>query len=371
MVREMETQRSTTLSAQSRGGGGPRRHATMREVAALAGVSIKSVSRVVNGEPGVSPDLARRVKSAARQLDYRPNLAASNLRRAASKTQTVGVILEDVSNPFCAAVHRAIGDAASERGVAVFASSLDEDPLRERLVAQAMVQRRVDGLVVMPTGDDQSYLRREMEAGIAIVFIDRPPGFLDADTVLATNRRGAQEAVEHLLEHGHRRIAFMGDLREIATAHDRYVGYVDALEAAGLHVDERLVRTDLHTRDAAEGAAHELLAMPDDIAPTALFTSQNLVTIDTVRALRTRGLQRLVALVGFDDVVLADMLDPGITVVAQDPFKMGIEAAELLFARLDGDRGPSKVLLVPTRLIARGSGEIRASVNADQRSSGG
>jgi LacI family transcriptional regulator len=90
-----------------------------------------------------------------------------------------------------------------------------------------------------------------------------------------------------------------------------------------------------------------------------------------VRALRTRGLQRLVALVGFDDVVLADMLDPGITVVAQDPFKMGIEAAELLFARLDGDRGPSKVLLVPTRLIARGSGEIRASVNADQRSSRG
>ena len=150
-------------------------------------------------------------------------------------------------------------------------------------------------------------------------------------------------------------------MRKIATASDRYRGYVEALQAAGIRIDERLVRTDLHTRDAADSAAHELLRLPVEVAPTALFTSQNLVTIDTVRALRQRDLQHLVALVGFDDVELADMLDPGITVVAQDPFKMGIEAAELLFARLDGDRGPSKRRLISTRLIERGSGEIRPS----------
>ena len=340
----------------------------MREVAALAGVSIKTVSRVVNGESGVSADLVHRVEQASRQLDYHPNLAASNLRRAERKTGTVGLMLEDIANPFSSAVHRAIGDAASERGIAVLATSLDEDPARERDVAQAMILRRVDGLVIVPTGTDQSYLRSEILAGIAIVFIDRPPGFLDADTVLATNRTGAAEAVAHLITGGHRRIAFLGDLRKIATASDRYRGYVDAMKAAGLTVDERLVRTDLHTRAAAESAAHELLQLPSEVAPTALFTSQNLVTIDTVRALRRRDLQHLVALVGFDDVELADMLDPGITVVAQDPYRMGVEAAELLFARLGGDRSPSKHRLISTRLIERGSGEIRPGALEPTRS---
>ena len=331
----------------------------MRDVAALASVSIKTVSRVVNGEPGVSRDLVARVDLAATQLDFRPNLAASNLRRTGRKTGTVGLMLEDVANPFSSAIHRAIGDAASERGVAVLATSLDEDPQRERDTARAMIARRVDGLVIAPTGADQSYLRKEMQAGIAMVFIDRPPAFLDADTVLATNRDGAREAVAHLISAGHRRISFLGDLRAIATASDRYKGYVDAIRAAGLTTDERLVRTDLHTRDAAEAAAHELLALPPDVAPTALFASQNLVTIDVVRALRKRNLQHRVALVGFDDVELSDLLDPGITVVAQDPFRMGIEAAELLFARLDGDDGPTRHRLIATRLMPRGSGEIR------------
>lgn len=330
----------------------------MRDVAALAGVSIKTVSRVVNDERGVSADLVARVDRAAGQLDFRPNLAASNLRRAGRRTETVGLMLEDVANPFSSAVQRAIGDAAIQRGIAVLATSLDEDPAREREVARAMIARRVDGLVIVPTGTDQSYLRREMQAGIAMVFVDRPPAFLDADTVLATNREGAHEAVAHLISGGHRRIAFLGDLRQIATARDRYRGYLDAIRAAGITLDERLVRTDLHSRDAADAATHELLELPPGVAPTALFASQNLVTIDAVRALRKRDLQHRVALVGFDDVELADLLDPGISVIAQDPFRMGIEAAELLFARLDGYEGPSRQRLIATKLIVRGSGEI-------------
>ena len=350
---------STTLSGTQAGAARTRSRPTMREVAALAGVSIKTVSRVVNGEPGVSDALVRRVEQAAAQLDYHPDLAASNLRRTGRKTHTLGLLLEDVANPFSGAVHRAIGDAAAERGFAVLATSLDEDPIREREVVRAMVLRRVDGLVVVPTGTDQSYLRSEMHAGLGVVFIDRPPGFLDADTVLATNRSGAREGVDHLLRAGHRRIAFLGDLSAIATASDRYKGYVDALRGAGLGVDERIVRTDLHTREAAEAAADGLLRMSDEVAPTALFTSQNLVTIGAVHALRRHDLQHLVGLVGFDDVELADLLDPGITVVAQDPYEMGREAATLLFGRLDGERGPSQHRTVPTRLVIRGSGEVQ------------
>lgn len=330
----------------------------MRDVAALAGVSIKTVSRVVNEEPGVSAVLARRVGRAAEQLAYRPNLTASSLRRADGRTGTVGLLLEDVANPFSSAVHRAIGDAAGRRGVAVLATSLDEDPQREREFAHAMLLRRVDGLAIMPTGTDQSYLRNDMRAGLALVFVDRPPSFLDADTVLATNREGARDGVRHLLEAGHRRIAFLSDLKLIATARERYLGYDDALRSAGLAPDERIMRTELHTREAAAAAAVELLALPPDVAPTAIFASQNLVAIGTVRALRGLGLQRDVALVGFDDFELADLLDPGVTVVAADPFEIGTRAAELLFARLDGDRGPSRHQRIPTRLIVRGSGEI-------------
>jgi LacI family transcriptional regulator len=330
----------------------------MRDVAALAGVSIKTVSRVVNDESGVSADLAERVEHAALQLNYRPNLTASSLRRGGRQTGTLGLMLEDVANPFSGAVHRAVDDAASERGIAVFATSLDEDPVKEREVARAMISRRVDGLVIVPTGTDQSYLRSEMQAGLAIAFLDRPPGFLDADTVLATNRAGAREATEHLIAAGHRRIAFLGDLTDIATAGDRYKGYLDAMRAAGLDIDERLVRNDLHTRATAQKAAEGLLRAAGDVAPTALFAAQNLVMIGAIHALHRHDLQHLIALVGFDDVELAGMLEPGITVVAQDPYAMGRAAAELLFARLDGYTGPSQHRTISTRLVIRGSGEI-------------
>lgn len=353
----MATDEKTTLSM---GGSGRSRHrrATMRDVAALAGVSIKTVSRVVNGEPGVSVDLIDRVEGAARRLDYRPDLTAVNLRRG-RPAATLGLMLENVANPYSGAVHRAIDDAASERGMAVLATSLDEDPVREREVARTMIQRRVDGLVIMPTGTDQSYLRADMGAGLATVFIDRPPNFLDADTVVATNREGAREAVEHLIAMGHRRIGFLGDLTDIATASDRFKGYTDAMRAAGIGVDERIARRDLHTKDTAQRAAESLLRLPPGIAPTALFASQNLVTIGAIVALHRHDLQHLVALVGFDDIELAGMLDPGVTVVAQDPYAIGRAAAELLFARLDGYDGPSQHRTISTRLVIRGSGEIR------------
>ena len=182
----------------------------MHDVAALAKVSLKTVSRVVNQEPGVSRDLVLRVNQAAAQLDYRPNLAASSLRRTDGRTATIGLLLEDVGNPFSSTMHRAIEDAARARGVAVFASSLDEDPQREHQLIRAFVSRRVDGLVIAPAAADHSYLVNERRAGLALVFIDRPPSFLDGDTVLAANTEGARYGVRHLLEHGHRRVAFLG-----------------------------------------------------------------------------------------------------------------------------------------------------------------
>ena len=329
----------------------------MKDVAALAGVSLKTVSRVINTEPAVSNALRSRVLAAIDRLDYRHNLTASSLRRSDGKSSTIGVLLEDVANPFSSALHREIEDVALDRGVLVLAGSSDENEAREHELIAAFTSRRVDGLIIVPTSHDHSYLLSERRAGTPMVFVDRPPAFLDADSVLTDNQAGVRKGVAHLVAHGHRRIGYLGDLMTITTAADRYRGYEQELAAHGIEVDPRLVRLDVQGIDRAEAAALELLSLAQ--RPTALFTSQNLLTIGACRALRRLDLHRRVALVGFDDVLLADLLEPGITVMAQDPATMGRRAAELLFRRLDGDAAPSVHLVVPTQLIARGSGEIR------------
>jgi LacI family transcriptional regulator len=324
---------------------------TMRDVARSAGVSLKTVSRVVNGETTVAPDLAARVRAAVDSLNYRPHIGASMLRRNDRRTRTIGVLLADVSHPFSAAVHRAVEDEARRRGVHVLVGSLDEDPEREQEMARAFAQRQADGLIVAPTGPDQAYLDRI--GAIPIVFVDRPAEGFAADCVLATNRVGAGEAVRHLIAGGHRRIAYLGDHVRLATARNRYEGYLDAIAGAGL---ESFGAHDLPDPARAEQAVRRLLDRPDP--PTALFTSQSLITIGAVRALRLLGRHRDVALVGFDDFPLADLLEPAVTVVAQDPVAIGRTAARALFARIDGADGPPREFLVPTRLIPRGSGEL-------------
>jgi LacI family transcriptional regulator len=328
----------------------------MVDVAALAGVALKTVSRVVNGEPGVSPELESKVRRAIEQLNYRRDANAATLRRLGRKTQTIGLVLEDVSNPFSSELHRAVEDAARERGVLVFAGSCDEDPDRERELIGSFRERRVDGIIVVPASHDHTYLYEERRAGTALVFVDRPASHLDADSVVSDNLGGAAQAVSHLLRHGHGRIGFLGDLLSISTAADRLRGYTEAIASTGIRLDEDLIRTELRDPDAAARAIDELLGLPEP--PTAFFTGQNLLTIGGVHALRQARREREVALIGFDDLPLADMLDPAISVVAQDPQAIGRAAADQLFRRLDGDTALAVHQVVPVTLIARGSGEI-------------
>jgi LacI family transcriptional regulator, galactose operon repressor len=328
----------------------------MADVAALAGVALKTVSRVVNSEPGVSPALEARVKRAIDQLNYRRDANAATLRRLGRKTQTMGLVLEDVSNPFSSELHRAVEDAARDRGVLVFAGSCDEDPERERELIGSFRERRVDGIIVVPASNDHTYLYEERRAGTALVFVDRRASHLDADSIVSDNFGGATQAVSHLLEHGHRRIGFLGDLLSISTAKERLRGYAHALEGARIPVDDDLVRTELRDPDAAARAIDEMLTLPDP--PTAFFTGQNLLTIGGVHALRRADREREIALIGFDDISLADLLKPAISVVAQDPQALGRAAADQLFRRLDGDTAPAVHHVIPVTLIARGSGEI-------------
>lgn len=335
-----------------------RRRATLRDVAALAGVSFKTVSRVVNGEPGVSPELESRVRAASEQLRYRPNHTASVLRRQDGRSMAMALLVDDVANPFFASIHRGVERVAlNHRYTLLTGSMLDE--ARERELVEAFTARRVDGLIVAPTPTLPAQLAQERSSGTAVVYVDRLPRDLDADAVVSANRSGAAGGVAHLIEHGHRRIAFLGDLPSIGTAVERYEGYVEAHAAAGIRLDPALVRRGLHSEQAASEATLDLVRL--DAPPTALFTGQNLITIGAVRALRSVGLHQRLAMVGFDDFSLADLLDPAVTVVAQDPEEIGRMAAELLVDRILGNGGPPREVVVPTRLVVRGSGEIAAT----------
>jgi LacI family transcriptional regulator, galactose operon repressor len=338
------------------------RRPTMREVAAVAGVSLSTVSRAINNDPKVAPDLAEKVRQAVAMLGYRRDVTATTLRRADRLSASIGLVFDDVANPFHAMLQRGIENVARERGVLAFAGSSDEDAERERDLVQAFLSRRVDGLIIVPAGTDHGYLTRDRDAGVALVFVDRPPGYIDADVVLSDHAGGARAATAHLIAAGHRRIGYLGDRRRIHSAVERLRGHTEALAAAGIPHDPALVRMELEDSAMARRAAEELLFGEDP--PTAVFAAQNLITIGAVEALRAQGLQHSVAFVGFDDLTLADAVDPGLTVIAQDAGGIGRAAAEALFARLDGDDAPSRTVAVPTTLIARGSGEIAPGADA-------
>lgn len=328
--------------------------ATMREVASLAGVSLKTVSRVVNREPGVSERLVSQVQRATEQLGYRHNLAASNLRKG-ERTLSMAVLVQDLSNPYSAALLRAIDDLARDASVVVLSASLDEEEARERDLVANLIARRVDGLILMPATASQAYLQRDVSAGFAVVVIDRRPQHLDTDAVLVDNVEGARAATQHLIDHGHRRIGLISDDPSIATAHERRTGYRNALADNGLAWDDSLVAS---ARDVADAQAAVRALMAGAHPPTALFTARNTTTVGAVMALRELGLQHEIALVGFDELTMAHVLDPPLTTVEQHPAKVGQLAASMLLDRLNGLRGEARTVVMPSTLVCRGSGEI-------------
>ncbi|MFJ2173215.1 LacI family DNA-binding transcriptional regulator [Streptomyces sp. NPDC101062] len=325
---------------------------TMKDVAARAGVGLKTVSRVVNSEPGVTADTERRVQEAIDALGFRRNDSARVLRKG--RTASIGLVLEDLADPFYGPLNRAVEEVARAHGALLINGSSAEDPDREQELVLALCARRVDGLIVIPAGDDHRYLEPEIKAGVATVFVDRPAGRIDADAVLSDSFGGARSGTAHLIAHGHRRIGFIGDQPGIHTAGERLRGYRTAMADAGLAIDDGWVSLGTTAPRRVQEAVVAMLAAPEPV--TAIFTGNNRVTVTVVRVLAAH--HRPVALVGFDDIELADLLAPGLTVVAQDAATLGRTAAERLFHRLDGAAdAPSQVVLA-TRLIARGSGEI-------------
>jgi DNA-binding LacI/PurR family transcriptional regulator len=327
---------------------------TMRDVASAAGVSVMTVSRVVNGDGGVAPETAARVEQAVLQLGYRRNDIARHLRQKGQATRTIGLVVDDLANPFYSVLARAVEDEAYRRGYLVLVGSTNDDPRREREVVTAFSARQVDGLILVPTSGNQAFLAAQLKLGVPMVCADRVLRGLDVDTVAVDNRDGARRAVAHLIAHGHRRVAYLGDQRGIWTLRERYAGYREALADGGVPPDPHLVRHGLRNRADAAAAVGDLMRLADP--PTAVFGSNDLITMGAIDGLAT--VDRPVAMVGFDDFPLADKLSPPVTVVSQDPGTIGATAAQLLFSRIDGNAGPVRSVRLLTRFIPRGSGEF-------------
>lgn len=334
---------------------------TMREVAARAGVSAKTVSRVINDDPYVSEGVRRRVRQAIDELQYLPNTLARTFR--SGRDAFVGVAVPDLSDPFFATVVHAVERVARSRRTSVLVTSLGNDPADERGAVEALLSRQVAGLVATPVAADQSYLK-PWQARTALVFIDRVPSRLSADSVVEDDHGGALAATAHLVGHGHRRIGFIGDALSVSTTARRFGGYRAALSSAGLPPDDRLTALGIDSPGAAVAAARRLLGLADP--PTALFSSNARCSIALVPALQALG-RTDVALVSFGDFPLADALTPALTVVDQDPDAVGTMAATRLFDRLDHpERRFRRRTVLPVRLVPRSSccspDEIRSSL---------
>jgi LacI family transcriptional regulator len=322
----------------------------LADVARLAGVSAKTVSRVMANSVNVSPDTRREVLAAARRLRFRPNDIASSLRRG-SVTTTVGFVIGDLTNSFYFSVAAGIERELATRGLIMILAATDDDPGTEERVVGTLLKQRVRALIMVPIADDQSYLDGERQLGTPLVFVDRPPHNLAADTVTLDNQEGTAAAVRALTALGHRKIAFVCRPGGLYTHQARLAGYRQALREVGVTDTSNWERTEELDGPTEEESVRELMALPDP--PTAIIAGNNKASAGALRALGDRRSEY--AFIGFDDFDFADTA--GLTVVAHDAVELGRQAARLALDRLDNPNGPIRTVHIPTTLVRRGSGE--------------
>jgi LacI family transcriptional regulator len=330
------------------------------DVANAAGVSLRTASRVLNDDPRVASLTRQRVRAAMLDLRFSPDAMARSLR--AGTDTAIGFVVESISDPFFAEVIDAVEREMSRHGRSVLVASTRRDPDWECDVIERMVQRRVAGLLLSPTGDDHSWLD---PGRVPVVLVDRPAPGLTADLVEIDDHRAAFDAAAHLVARGHQRIAYLGDTPAIPTSAARLRGFRDALAQHRIEVDERLVNCDCATSEAAARAVSALIAgdrgtpgNPGTRPPTAILSATTRASLGVVPALHAAR-RTDVALIAFGDFPMADALRPAVTVVDHPGPEVGRVAAARLLTRLAAPGLPAERIQVPARIVERGSGELR------------
>ena len=350
---------------------------TIRDVAKLAGVAPITVSRVINNAGYITNETRQRVEQAIEQLGYVPNSLARSLR--SRKTRMLALVLTDITNPFWTTVARGVEDAASDAGFSVILCNTDESKSEQERYIRIILEKQVDGVLLVPAGDAEEPVCFIQGQQVPVVVLDRRvPADLGVDSVRSDSIGGACELVRLLIGLGHKRIAILTGPQDVSTAVDRVAGYRLALQEAGLTFElvlygeydlasgfrlaNQALQDDLHPtygeNDLASGFRLTGEALQSHPRPTAFFAANNFLAIGALRALRAHNLQvpEEMALVGFDDLPEALVVDPFLTVVAQPAYEMGHRATELLLARLAGQAdAPYQEIVLPTRLIVRKS----------------
>jgi LacI family transcriptional regulator len=333
--------------------------ASIIDVARMARVSPATVSRVLNGTTGVSPERAERVRAAVAELQYQPFSPARALRR--QLTDVWAVIVADIENPFFTSVVRGIEDGARDTGSRVLLCNSDEDMAKEAGYIDVAIAERVGGVVISVASTRQTDLSPLLNQGIPVVAIDRRPVGAKVDSVLVDNRLAAQQATEHLIERGSRRVACITGPRRLSTANERLAGYKDALAASGLGFEDALVMREDFRQAGGHEAVEQLFQHKK--RPDALFIANNEMTVGALQGLQELALHVPddVAVAGFDDTPWATLIQPSLTVVAQPTYDIGRTAAELLAgARRRGVENGHRQIVLPAKLIVRESSLRRA-----------
>jgi LacI family transcriptional regulator len=314
-------------------GVGMKKSVTIRDVALRAGVSIAAVSRALNQSGYVSSEIKQRVHEAVQELHYRPHDSARGLKL--QRTNTIGLVIADITNPFYAELAAGVLSSAKKWGYHVILAAMDEEPAQEEEYLNVLMEKRVDGILAVATGQNARLWREAIELGIKVVLVDRKIASLpDADVVLLDNVKGGYDATAYLTALGHRRIGIMSGPLSTTTGQGRLQGYYKALEEKALPIDPELVQMVSFKRKSGIQAIEQLLALRKP--PTAIFATNNLIGETAMFALRERGIQipEEISLVMFDDVPWASLTIPALTVVAQPVSLLGKHAVEQLMQRL-------------------------------------
>ncbi len=325
---------------------------TLHDVAKRAGVSPMTVSRVVNGSDAVSPKLRARVERALTETGYMPNKLARSLR--ARRTDTIALLLPDMTNPFFTTLAHGVETAAREAGLTMILANSDEREDEELRLAQLLLERQVDGILVVPAGTGAATIRLCRENDVPFVAVDRRPEGVEADVVRTDSEAGARLLGQLVVGLGHRNTAVLAGPATVPTAADRVAGFRRAIvDEAGL--PEPLVLYGAFTIDSGREMAMRALELAP--RPTAVFAANNFIAIGTLHALDELGVRvpEDVAVVGFDDLPEAMVTFPFLTVVAQPAFELGRESVALLLHRLANPDGPAREVVLPTRLVIRRS----------------
>jgi LacI family fructose operon transcriptional repressor len=327
---------------------------SIKDVAEAAGVSTATVSRVLSNKPHVSDELRQRVLQAVERLDYRPNLIARSLRTRQS--DTIGLVVADIRNPYFTAVSRAVEDMAYEQGISVYLCNTDEDPQKEALYLQVLRKENVAGIIFSPTRKGAQDLSG---FNIPTVAIDRPVRSAQVDSVLIDNFEAAYKLTEHLIENGYRRIGALFGAAS-STGRERRRGFERALNDHGLQIPSPDLVNFVQPKvgSGRETALEMLSASP---APQALFTSNSLLTAGALMATREKGLRipEDIGLVGFDDTTWSALVEPGITVISQPTDDIGRTATELLLQRISDPQRAAREVILKGALVVRGSSAPR------------